>query len=141
MQELKVKREILRILDANLNRAREGLRVCEEITRFSLNSASLTRDLKNARHRIQNIYSGFPSGWRHLVGSRNTRSDVGRGSFRIEMKRGNVGDIFFANIERAKESARVLEEFLKLFDSKLSSRFKGLRFSLYEIEKKAARKL
>ena len=136
-----MEKEILRIIDANLNRSREGLRVCEEVARFVLNSKALTKDLKNIRHRIQNIYEAFPQGWRTVVGARGSQTDVGRYPSFVEMKRKNVTDVFFSNMQRAKESARALEEFLKLFDHKLSNRFKRLRFDLYGAEKRALTKL
>lgn len=130
------KKHILRIIDVNLNRSREGLRVCEEVARFILNNKALTKDLKNIRHRIQNIYGAFPQGWKAIVGARDSQADIGRHPSLIEMNRKNIKDVFFSNMQRSKESVRVLEEFLKLIDSKLSNRFKRLRFDLYEIEKK-----
>ena len=42
--------KLLRIIDANLNRAREGLRVCEDISRFALGDKTATRALKSIRH-------------------------------------------------------------------------------------------
>ena len=57
------------------------------------------------------------------------------------MKRRNLSDIFAANIERVKESLRVLEEIFKLVNVKSSSEFCSLRFKVYEIEKKALRKI
>ena len=56
-------------------------------------------------------------------------------------KRDNLVDLFLANTQRGKESLRVLEEVLKLFDQKLSEKFKKLRFKLYEIEKAAVKEL
>ncbi|MFQ5735034.1 MAG: Clp protease N-terminal domain-containing protein, partial [Planctomycetaceae bacterium] len=44
----------LRTLDAAANRAREGLRVVEDFTRFHLNDAFLTRLLKESRHELAN---------------------------------------------------------------------------------------
>lgn len=52
------------------------------------------------------------------------------------MRRTGAFDIFMANMERSKESIRVLEEFSKLIDGSLSARFSKLRFRLYDIEKK-----
>jgi len=132
---------ILRIIDANLNRAREGLRVCEEVARFVLNSKSLTGKFKKMRHRVRDIYSSFPKKWKTAIGARNSKEDVGRHASPVEMKRKSAGDVFYANLQRTKESLRVLEEFLKLSDSRASNRFKRLRFDLYEIEKKALKKL
>ncbi|MGD9393935.1 MAG: thiamine phosphate synthase, partial [Dehalococcoidia bacterium] len=41
-----------RIIDANLNRAGEGLHLLEEIARMVLNDAALTQQLKAIRHEI-----------------------------------------------------------------------------------------
>ena len=57
------------------------------------------------------------------------------------MKRAGYRDIFEANIERVKESLRVLEEFFKLVDLKRSASFKDLRFKIYDIEKMALKKI
>ncbi len=133
-----MKKDISRIIDANFNRSREGLRVCEEVTRFIWNSASLTKDLKTARHSITSILKKSHISSKILFLTRDVESDVGRKErTKSEMKRLDYSDIFSANIERAKESIRVLEEFFKLIDKNDSAKFTKLRFKVYEIEKKA----
>ena len=133
-----IKKEIFRIIDANFNRSREGLRVCEEIARFVWNSPPLTKELKSARHKISAIIKTVPAVSKIMHESRDVERDVGRQKrTKSEMKRLSDVDIFGANIERAKESIRVLEEFFKLIDKKNSARFTALRFKVYEIEKKA----
>lgn len=133
-----IKKDIFRIIDANFNRSREGLRVCEEVARFSWNSPSLTKELKKIRHDITGIISGQRALAKILCSSRDTICDVGRlPRCASEMSRRGASDIFSANIERVKESIRVLEEFFKLIDKKNSARFTRLRFKVYEIEKKA----
>ncbi len=132
-----IKREIFRIVDANFNRSREGLRVCEEVARFIWNSAALTKELKSVRHEISAIIKKSPATSKILCQTRDTEQDVGRPKrTKSEMKRLTFLDIFSANIERVKESLRVLEEFFKLIDKKSSSRFTALRFKVYAIEKK-----
>lgn len=131
-------REIFRIVDANFNRSREGLRVCEEVARFIWNSPTLTRDLKTVRHGITGILKDSPVASKTLFETRDVASDVGRAHRRkSEMRRLDYSDIFSANIERAKESLRVLEEFFKLINKPNSAKFTKLRFKVYEIEKKA----
>jgi thiamine-phosphate pyrophosphorylase len=129
-----------RVIDANLNRAKEGLRVCEEVTRFILNNQSLTDIFKDLRHKIdtraRKIYSTGK-----LLNYRESLSDVGRLNFHAELGRDNCKDIFFANIQRVKESLRVLEEFSKLVDSRGALGFKQLRYKVYEIEKAAFKKV
>lgn len=129
-----------RIIDANLNRLKEGLRVCEEIVRFILNSHSLTAEFKRIRHKIDGISNGLPSK-RLLVRERDSSNDIGKGIYINELKRKDYRDIFFANIQRAKESVRVLEEFSKLFNKNIAVGFKKIRYHLYEIEKKSAQRI
>ncbi|MDP2941618.1 MAG: thiamine-phosphate pyrophosphorylase [Candidatus Omnitrophota bacterium] len=127
-----------RIIDANINRIKEGLRVCEEITRFLLESRALTAEFKNIRHKIDALSRRLP-GAENLLKGRDSCSDVGRRISAGEFERKNAGDIFFANIQRAKESARVLEEFSKLSSRGLALEFKKLRYRLYTAERNASR--
>jgi thiamine-phosphate pyrophosphorylase len=136
-----MKRDILRIIDVNVNRSREGLRVCEEVARFVLHNRTLTQNLKNLRHRVRHICDAFPEGWHGMIDARDSKADVGRHADVLEMKRADVKDVFIANMQRSKESMRVLEECCKLFDAKLSHRFRHVRFTLYETEKRALTKL
>ena len=132
------RKEICRIVDANLNRSREGLRVCEDIARFALDSKSLTEELKRVRHGISDIAKSSSLRLEGLADARNSEGDIlKRSRFESEMKRCGLSDIFAANIERVKESLRVLEEIFKLINVKSSSRFCILRFKVYALEKKA----
>ena len=133
-------KNISRILDANLNRAKEGLRVCEEITRFILNSPAFTQGLKELRHRITALSERLAAK-ADMLQERDSLADRGKNIYGQELKREDTQDIFFANIQRAKESLRVLEEFSKLKEKSLAREFKDLRYSLYELEKKIAHRL
>ena len=134
-------RKIFRILDANFNRSREGLRVCEEIARFYMESKTLSRDLRKARHAISACWKVFPGSWTKLLAARDVRGDVGRRPSLLERDRKNIAAVFLANAERTKESLRALEEFSKLIDEAVSEKFKKIRFQVYAIEKRAHPKL
>lgn len=126
-------KKLYRVIDANFNRAKEGLRVCEDICRFMHNKKVATRKYKDIRHQLTQIISRFP-----LVGiiqARDTAQDVGRRSTSIEFRRKTVDDIFYANSQRVKESLRVLEEFAKLVDKKSAENIKKLRYKTYALEK------
>jgi thiamine-phosphate pyrophosphorylase len=129
-----------RILDANINRLKEGLRVCEEIIRFILCDKALTADFKRIRHGIDGLIKVFINPASLLLCRKSLR-DIGQNIYINELKRSNCYDLFFANIQRAKESLRVLEEFSKLKSSDAAKGFKKIRYRLYEIEKKAACKI
>ena len=130
---------LYRILDANLNRAAEGLRVCEEITRFVLNDRSLTAKFKDLRHKTCKVIDG--AGRKKLIKGRDSQKDVGRDIIQGELKRSNYQDIFLANIQRVKESIRVLEEFYKLIDKKEVIKLKKSRYQVYELEKRVVIRL
>lgn len=140
-------KKVLRLIDANFNRSREGLRVCEDMARFLLDSGPLTRKFKDIRHSVTAIVVGPMTG--KTVGKavmlsdfRDVIRDVGRCSNKkSEMTRLDCRDIFYANLERAKESLRVLEEFFKLIDRDSSGALSRLRFRMYDIEKRSLKKI
>ncbi len=119
----------LRILDANLNRLREGIRVIEDILRYGFDEKALALELKNLRHSCQ--LKNFQS----LLNSRDSQKDVLKTSIKQEQNRENLKSVVLANFKRSQESARVLEEILKLQAVSESEKFKALRYSLYTLEK------
>jgi len=131
-------KSISRIIDANANRLKEGLRVCEEVARFILENRRLTEELKTIRHRIDAIIKKKFSKY-ELLSQRDSSSDIGRIIYGKELIRNSLADIFFANLQRCKESLRVLEEFSKLKDKASARSFKNLRYAIYEVEKKSAK--
>lgn len=135
MKKLK-ERKIYRILDVNINRSKEALRVCEEIARFVLNNKVLTKNLRSIRHSIGDIVGRFPVHERALIKFRDIRSDFGRNRKFENHKRKDICGILIANFQRAKEATRVLEEFSKALDENISKDFKILRFKLYSLEKR-----
>jgi len=121
--------QTLRIIDANLNRLREGIRVIEDICRFYKNSHELSLRLKNLRHtaRLQNFHE--------LLESRDIINDPLKETTKSEMIRESLEIIIISNMKRAQESSRVLEEILKLENSKNAEKFKHIRYELYNLEK------
>ena len=107
-------KKILRIIDANVNRVKEGLRVCEDEVRFFSNNSYSTKEFKTIRHRVTDLIKQAPFTTNALLKSRDVKKDVGRPSNAIEFNRKNTSDIFLANIQRSKESIRVIEEFFKV---------------------------
>ncbi|MCG8431753.1 MAG: thiamine-phosphate pyrophosphorylase [Candidatus Omnitrophica bacterium] len=133
-------RQIDRILDANINRVKEGLRVSEEIARFILNSPVLTSQFKRLRHRVDIILEDVPRA-REFIHKRCSNRDAGRNVEESEFNRRDTEHVFRANMQRVKESLRVLEEFMKLESESAARSFKKERYRMYEIEKSAARKI
>lgn len=130
--------KLYRVIDVNLNRSREALRVCEDITRFVLDDKKLTEALKAVRHNISKLADKL---FENAVRFRDVKSDVGRHGFFDKSQPEGFKSLFYKNAHKAEESARALEEFSKLINHGLSKDFKALRFNVYAIEKKAVKKL
>ena len=64
-----IREDVFRVVDANFNRSREGLRVCEDITRFIVASPALTKELKALRHGISDILNTSPEMSKMLIKS------------------------------------------------------------------------
>ena len=118
-----------RIIDANLNRLREGIRVVEDIYRYLYNNKKISSELKSLRHkaRISNFHE--------ILESRDIIGDVLKETTPSEKSRTDIIDILISNFKRAQESSRVLEEILKLTDTDDAQTFKEIRYSLYDLEK------
>ena len=125
-----------RIIDANLNRSREGLRVVEEIARLYLNDKKLSAQIKRLRHGISKIAIDFLEQDK-LIKYRDSQRDVGaKGMKGLERKRRNLKEVVRVNLKRSQEGLRVLEELGKLISPKAGEEFKKLRFKVYSLEKK-----
>lgn len=125
-----------RILDANLNRSKEGLRVCEDICRFHLKDETLTKKCGGLRHALTSVARQSRLCAFKLFQNRSVTGDFGR-KFCGGPKRSSFKSVFMANSQRVKEALRVLEEFSKLFDPAAAAKFQRLRFKFYELEKEA----
>ncbi len=120
----------LRIVDANLNRLREGIRVVEDILRYGFNHKNFASILKNLRHQCRIEF------YLDLLDTRDSNKDVLKVSTKEEQNRENLQSAFIANFKRAQESARVLEEILKIDFIEESEKFKAIRYMLYDLEKR-----
>lgn len=129
---------MFRLIDANLNRLSEGLRLLEDVARFILNDAILSSRLKALRHDLLLNPESFQ---KTLLTARDSEGDV-TAFTKESMSRSDVNDVVTANARRVTESLRVLEEFAKLPDIDLDPmKFKRARFEIYEIEKEISGKV
>jgi thiamine-phosphate pyrophosphorylase len=123
-----------RLLDANINRAAEGLRVLEDIARFAFDRQELSAELRRLRHTVRGLFRGRESG---LLAARNAANDVGKTTSgqSLSDQRSGLRDTAQANFKRAQEAARVLEEVLKAQGEYAAGKqLEQLRFQLYELE-------
>ena len=127
---------VLRILDANANRAREALRTVEDHARFALDDQRLCGELKTLRHALAAALSGVLD---EAILHRDTAGDVGTSvKLSDELVRPTVADVVTAAGKRAGEALRVLEEYLKVSDPAAASAVEGIRYRFYDLEKAVA---
>lgn len=121
--------EIFRLIDATLNRLREGIRVLEDISRFIYNNKKTSKKLKDLRHlsRVEN--------YNQYLKTRDIIGDVLKENTESEFSRSDLSSVILANFKRAQESARSLEESFKLLDPQTAVKFKHIRYELYDLEK------
>ena len=125
-----MEKSFIRILDTNLNRTKEGLRVIEDSARFVFNNEEIYKQLRTIRHKAASF---LKDKYDQMLSSRNSIADVGRKA--KEDKRADIKNIIIANFKRVEESLRVLEEYSKLIDFDIALNYKELRYGIYQIEK------
>lgn len=124
----------LRMLDANLNRATEGLRVVEDYCRFALNDQHLTGLCKVMRHDLVETVRIVPIS--SLMSARETPTDVGTSlSTPQETQRASLAHIAAAAWQRVQQALRVIEECLKLSASHAAAEVEALRYRSYTLAK------
>ncbi len=120
---------IAQIIDANLDRAREGLRVLEDWARFALGRKDLVKSFKNFRQIL---------GKHHLKvykESRNFINDNCAGLSHPEQdKRTYASSIISSNAARVQEALRVIEEFSRNHNQNLSNISSEIRYEIYNLE-------
>lgn len=131
----KERKALLRIIDANANRCREGLRVVEDVFRLYLEDGGMSRSLKRLRHGLEGAMLALATP-RELLEARDAAADPGaRTMTASEDSRRDLAAVLRANFRRSQESLRVLEETSKVLRRGQAAAFKGLRFRCYAIEK------
>ena len=124
----------LRVIDANRNRAAEGLRVVEEYFRFVLDDPLLTRHCKQLRHDLRVLLAGIPE--HYLSVSRDTTADVGTEvEVAGEYVRLTGQSVAYSSWKRLQQALRVLEEYTKLVSPAVAVQIEALRYSSYTLER------
>jgi thiamine-phosphate pyrophosphorylase len=124
-----------RAIDANLNRAGEGLRTVEEFARFGENDLGLATELKALRHRSAEASRAFPID--QLLAARDTPGDVGTtASGAVQTQRADVRDAAVANLKRVQQAFRAIEEFAKVVLPDAAPAFERLRYDSYSVEQR-----
>ncbi|BAZ30253.1 thiamine-phosphate pyrophosphorylase [Cylindrospermum sp. NIES-4074] len=128
-QKQQMQQVVYRILDANLDRAREGLRIIEEWCRFGLNNAQSAGECKELRQEVGSWHTA------ELRAARDTPGDLGTDlSHPQEEQRASITSLLQANFCRVQEALRVLEEYGKLYHPNMGKAFKQMRYRVYTLE-------
>jgi thiamine-phosphate pyrophosphorylase len=129
-----VQPSLYRILDANLDRSREGLRIIEEWCRFGLDNAALTEECKTLRQELARWHTA------DLRVERDTPGDAGTAlTHPGEAQRASLQQVLQANLCRVQEALRVLEEYGKVDKPDMAAACKQMRYRVYTLESQLIR--
>jgi thiamine-phosphate pyrophosphorylase len=129
-----MKTDIARIVDAEINRAREGMRIVEDYCRFVLDDRCLMTEAKDMRHRLRRLAERPAT--LGILAARDTLGDVGTDlTTAAESCRQDLFSVVAASFKRLQEAMRTLEEYGKLLDPGWSQDAKTLRYETYTLEK------
>jgi thiamine-phosphate pyrophosphorylase len=131
-----MERAVYRIIDANFNRAREALRVMEDVCRFYLNSSALSSRAKALRHELCAAVGELDPGT--LLACRDTPGDVGT-TIRVDnqLLRGDLNDCLTAAAKRVSEALRAISETAQTLNATVADRVEKVRYACYTLEKDA----
>src|SRR3954470_3038929 len=128
--------QVLRLLDANFNRAREALRVIEDYARFVLDDQPTCGALKQLRHDLRSVTARYAAS---AILHRDTPGDVGTDrKTDAELTRSSESHVVIAAGKRLGEALRAIEEYLKLIDLADASSIEKLRYRFYDLEHQLA---
>lgn len=131
---------IYRILDANLNRSREALRVIEDAARFVYDDPAVTQHTKNCRAALKKLSDAI--GHENLLDARDTEGDVGTAiTCDVEASRQGLADVVTAAVKRLSESLRTLEEYSKAVAPSHAADIEQMRYGVYTLEKRLVARL
>jgi thiamine-phosphate pyrophosphorylase len=121
-----------RIVDANFNRLREGVRVIEDVARLGLDDAMLAGRLKQLRHAAAALRLRWPG---DPLSARDSAGDVGREKIPEPARRADAAEVLGAAFGRVQEALRVVEEMAKLERPAVAREAKALRYEAYALER------
>ena len=125
---------LIRLIDASLNRAAEGLRVVEDYVRFNRDDRLLTKAAKSLRHDLTSLSTQIVASDRHAA--RDTSGDIGTDlTLKNETTRRDPWDVCAASFKRVQQALRSLEEFGKLIEPQFAAQIESLRYRVYTLEK------
>jgi thiamine-phosphate pyrophosphorylase len=120
---------LYRILDANLDRAREGLRIIEEWCRFGVRHTQWSNECKQMRQELGKWHRS------EMRAARDTPGDPGTSlTHPQEETRATISQLLQVNFCRVQEALRVVEEYGKLYHPQMGETGKQMRYRVYTLE-------
>ena len=124
---------LLRTLDACFQRLTEGLRSLEDPARFHLQNPVLAADWQQLRRRCGALRKQLESQIGSLTPYRDLNGDPLLGIPGTGLH-SDLSAHLAANLSRCRESARSIEELLRLIDADLSRSMQEIRFAIYSTD-------
>jgi len=122
-------RSTLRAIDANGNRAAEGLRALEEVARFVLDDEAAALAAKDLRHAVR---AAVPAA---AIADRDTVGDVGTAGASADAARAGLPALVRANAARVQEALRAAEEFCRIAgQGPAAAALEAARYRSYTLE-------
>jgi thiamine-phosphate pyrophosphorylase len=122
--------KVWRLLDANVNRAREGFRILEDTARFVLDKPEAAKALRRMRHELDALIRAH---YKKLLLARDVGNDHGRTN-PAKAYKGGLAALVAANFKRCEEALRVLEEYGRVMSPRIVKGVQALRFKVYQWE-------
>ncbi len=137
MRERQIQPQTLRLIDANLNRAREAVRVIEDVVRFGMDDAAAYDSLRSIRLGLGDFARTLGIDPAALLAARRSSADVGRGAAHRKSKNApdDEAQIISRNFARLQEALRSLEETARAVQPNAGAVLQAWRFAAYDLQK------
>ncbi len=122
----------MRMVDANANRAAEGLRTIEDYARLVREDEVAAQWMKQLRHGLSKALERLDR--RERLEARCAETDAGTEHTTAgELKRTSLSGLVTAAAERVTQALRLLEEATKVLSPETSQEVKRLRYEAYDL--------
>lgn len=120
------------MIDANINRVSEGLRVLEDISRFYFDDENKAKEIRSMKHKLRKLFDDDV-----LIQYRSVETDVGVAvsqQSKVDQKH-SIRQVLVANCKRCQEGLRSLEESLKAISYYNEAKTcEAIRYFVYQLE-------
>ena len=122
-------KRVAQLIDANLDRAREGLRVVEDWCRFGIKNQDFVIKLKDWRQKLGSFHHQ-----KYKQARASSQDECNGLSHPEQIKRSTPEQIVSANCARVQEACRAIEEFSRDIHPELAKAAAIIRYEIYDLE-------